>query len=61
MCCTDEEKARYNHDMLELMPSHIAPSFAYNERAKDHYAAYNKPGCVQGERHSADDATDCWV
>lgn len=28
------------------MPSHVAPSFAYNEKTKDHYAAFNKPGAV---------------
>ena len=46
MCCTDEEKAKYNHDMLNIMPSHVSPSFAYNAKTKDHYAAFNKPGAV---------------
>ncbi len=44
MCCTDEQKAAYNHEMLNMMPTHISPSFAYNEKTKDHYAAFNKPG-----------------
>lgn len=46
MCCTDDERKRYHTQLLEIMPTHIAPSFAYNERTKDHYAAYNKPGAV---------------
>lgn len=46
MCCTDEQKSNYNHDMLDIMPTHIAPSFAYDEKTKDYYAAFNKPGAV---------------
>lgn len=46
MCCTDEEKARYNKELLNLMPTHIAKSFEYDEKTKDHYAAFNKPGAV---------------
>ncbi len=26
MCCTDEEKARYNHELLNLMPTHVSVS-----------------------------------
>lgn len=46
MCCTDEQKARYDKELLSLVETHVAPSFAYNPRTKDHYAAYNKPGAV---------------
>eukprot|EP00197_Chlamydomonas_leiostraca_P011661 CAMPEP_0202878240 /NCGR_PEP_ID=MMETSP1391-20130828/31891_1 /ASSEMBLY_ACC=CAM_ASM_000867 /TAXON_ID=1034604 /ORGANISM="Chlamydomonas leiostraca, Strain SAG 11-49" /LENGTH=283 /DNA_ID=CAMNT_0049560401 /DNA_START=177 /DNA_END=1025 /DNA_ORIENTATION=- len=46
MCCTEDERKRYDQTLLNLMPTHVAPSFAYNERTKDHYAAYNKPGAV---------------
>lgn len=46
MCCTDEEKAKYNPDNLKVMPTHIAPSFAHNKKTDDYYAAFNKPGCV---------------
>lgn len=44
MCCTDEQKAKYNPAMLEILPSHISPSYAFNNKTKDNYAAFNKPG-----------------
>lgn len=34
MCCTDEERARYNEQLLTLMPTHVAKSYAYNEKTK---------------------------
>jgi hypothetical protein len=44
MCCKDEERQRYNQQLLNLMPTHVAPSFAI--RNEDNYAAYNKPGML---------------
>ncbi len=44
MCCTDEEKASYPKDMLTIMDTHVAPSFAFDKKTNDHYAAFNKPG-----------------
>ncbi|KAL6753820.1 peptidyl serine alpha-galactosyltransferase [Haematococcus lacustris] len=46
MCCTDEQRKRYNQQLLDLMATHVAPSFAINPRTGDNYAAYNKPGAV---------------
>ena len=46
MCCTDEEKASYPQDMLTIMDTHVAPSFAFDKKTNDHYAAFNKPGYV---------------
>ncbi|KXZ52846.1 hypothetical protein GPECTOR_8g229 [Gonium pectorale] len=46
MCCTDEERKRYNEQLLSIVQTHVAPSFARNEKTGDWYAAYNKPGAV---------------
>ncbi|EFJ40854.1 hypothetical protein VOLCADRAFT_121680 [Volvox carteri f. nagariensis] len=46
MCCTDEERKRYNEQLLSIVQTHVAPSFAHNEKTDDWYAAYNKPGAV---------------
>jgi hypothetical protein len=46
MCCTPEERAAYRNDMLGLVPTHVAPSFASDPRSGDEYAAYNKPGGI---------------
>ncbi|KAG2453606.1 hypothetical protein HYH02_001824 [Chlamydomonas schloesseri] len=46
MCCTDEERKRYNEQLLSIVQTHVAPSFAKNEKTGDFYAAYNKPGAV---------------
>jgi peptidyl serine alpha-galactosyltransferase len=46
MCCTPEEAAAYSPDLRQLVPTHVAPSFAHNQRTGDSYAAYNKPGAV---------------
>ncbi|KAG2499026.1 hypothetical protein HYH03_003211 [Edaphochlamys debaryana] len=46
MCCTDEERKRYNEQLLTIVKTHVAPSFAHNEKTNDFYAAYNKPGAV---------------
>jgi hypothetical protein len=38
MCCTPEEKEKYlseRKEMLELMDTHIAPSFTVHPRTKD--------------------------
>lgn len=32
MCCTTEERKRYNDQLLSLMPTRIAPSYATNPR-----------------------------
>ena len=34
MVCTDEERQRYDQTLLELMDTHIAKSYAYNEKTK---------------------------
>lgn len=36
MCCTDEERARYNQQLLEIVQTHVAPSFARNEKHNDY-------------------------
>eukprot|EP00798_Chlamydomonas_sp_ICE-L_P000919 gene919-5221_t len=46
MCCTEKEKAHYPHDMLTIMDTHVAPSFAHNEETNDNYPPFNKPGAV---------------
>lgn len=46
MCCTENERKRYDHELLNLMPTHVAPSFAHNPKTNDDYAAFNKPGAV---------------
>ncbi|GFR43751.1 hypothetical protein Agub_g4863 [Astrephomene gubernaculifera] len=46
MCCTEEERKRYNEQLLSIVETHVAHSFARNERTNDYYAAYNKPGAV---------------
>lgn len=44
MCCTDEEKARYNQQLLSIVDTHIAPSFAKNVKTNDFYAACKSCG-----------------
>lgn len=46
MCCTKEEAAAYKKDMLGVVKTHVAPSFAVHPRTGDAYAAYNKPEAV---------------
>lgn len=46
MCCTKEEAAAYRKDMLSVVKTHVAPSFADHPRTHDQYAAYNKPEAV---------------
>jgi hypothetical protein len=46
MCCTKEEAAAYKKDMLSVVKTHVAPSFAVHPRTGDAYAAYNKPEAV---------------
>lgn len=46
MCCSEDEKKKYPKEMLEIMNTHIAPSFTIHPRTGDHYAAYNKPEAV---------------
>jgi hypothetical protein len=60
MCCTPEERAAYRPDMLGLVPTHVAPSFATNPATGDEYAAYNKPGGVIDWLKHAEPATE-WV
>jgi hypothetical protein len=63
MCCTPEEKAKYlkeRKEMLDLMDTHIAPSFTVHPRTKDIYAAYNKPEAVIDYMDHVDPAED-WM
>jgi peptidyl serine alpha-galactosyltransferase len=46
MCCTEEERKKYNSEMLNMVETHIAPSYTVHPRTGDVYAAYNKPGAV---------------
>lgn len=46
MCCTPEEKAKYNQDLLKETDTHIAPSYTIHPVTHDNYAAYNKPEAV---------------
>ncbi|KAF6253042.1 hypothetical protein COO60DRAFT_1628374 [Scenedesmus sp. NREL 46B-D3] len=46
MCCTKDEAAAYNKDMLGVVKTHVAPSYAVHPRTGDAYAAYNKPEAV---------------
>jgi hypothetical protein len=47
MCCSEEDRLTYNKEMLGLVETHIAASFAVNPGDKDdYYVAYNKPGAV---------------
>lgn len=46
MCCTPEEATAYKKDMLSVVKTHIAPSFAVHPRTGDEYPAYNKPEAV---------------
>ncbi|KAF6262485.1 hypothetical protein COO60DRAFT_1675462 [Scenedesmus sp. NREL 46B-D3] len=46
MCCTKEEAAAYKKDMLGVVKTHVAPSYAVHPRTGDAYAAYNKPEAV---------------
>jgi hypothetical protein len=46
MCCTKAEAAAYKKDMLSVVKTHVAPSYAVHPRTGDAYAAYNKPEAV---------------
>lgn len=46
MCCTDEERAQIDSVLLNVLPTHVAKSYTWNERLKDYYQAYNKPGAL---------------
>ncbi len=39
MCCTDEERKRYNEQLLSIVKTHVAPSFAKNEKTGDFVSA----------------------
>lgn len=43
MSCTDEEAAAFDAAMLQIVPSHIAPSYAVHPKTQDPYTPYNKP------------------
>jgi hypothetical protein len=48
-CCTPEDKTTYlesRKGLLDLVSTHIAPSYAHHPRTGDDYAAYNKPAGV---------------
>eukprot|EP00879_Flechtneria_rotunda_P017349 GHRR01018175.1.p1 GENE.GHRR01018175.1~~GHRR01018175.1.p1 ORF type:complete len:350 (+),score=62.58 GHRR01018175.1:1082-2131(+) len=46
MCCTPDEARAYKKDMLSVVKTHIAPSYAVHPRTGDVYPAYNKPEAV---------------
>lgn len=46
MCCTPEEKAKYDAALQHEVDTWVAPSFTIHPVTKDHYAAYNKPEAV---------------
>eukprot|EP00882_Tetradesmus_deserticola_P020655 GHRQ01022317.1.p1 GENE.GHRQ01022317.1~~GHRQ01022317.1.p1 ORF type:complete len:275 (+),score=55.90 GHRQ01022317.1:116-940(+) len=46
MCCTKDEAAAYKKDMLGVVKTHVAPSYAVHPRTGDAYAPYNKPEAV---------------
>ncbi|KAG2499027.1 hypothetical protein HYH03_003212 [Edaphochlamys debaryana] len=46
MCCSEKDFKRYPKAILDLVPTHVAPSFTYNNKTNDWYVAYNKPGAV---------------
>lgn len=50
MCCTEAEAKSYRKEMLELVKTHIAPSFAVHPRTGDVYA---------GGQHSPQPTTVC--
>ncbi|KAI8477380.1 MAG: hypothetical protein J3K34DRAFT_398046 [Monoraphidium minutum] len=63
MCCTDDERDAYRErraDLLALVPTHIAPSYAVNAETGDSYPPYNKPGGVMHWLSRADPGAD-WV
>jgi len=46
MCCTPEEKAKYDTTLQREVETWVAPSFTIHPRTGDNYAAYNKPEAV---------------
>ena len=50
MCCTDAEAAAYRKEMLTIVKTHIAPSFAKHPRTGDEYAGLCVVLCVGGAR-----------
>lgn len=42
MCCTEEERKRYNEQLLSIVNTHVAPSFAKNEKTGDHVSVEPK-------------------
>ena len=46
MCCAPEERRAYGGEALDLVTTHVAPSFTVHPKTGDHYAAYNKPAGV---------------
>lgn len=46
MCCTEDQAKKYNKDMLNLVKTHIAPSYTVHPSTGDVYPAYNKPEAV---------------
>eukprot|EP00878_Enallax_costatus_P023272 GHUV01024743.1.p1 GENE.GHUV01024743.1~~GHUV01024743.1.p1 ORF type:complete len:564 (+),score=175.47 GHUV01024743.1:251-1942(+) len=44
--CNADDTKNYDKKMLDYVHTHMAPQYAYNEKLKDWYAAYNKPGAV---------------
>jgi hypothetical protein len=58
--CSPEETDKYGKVMMEVMPTFWARQYAYNQKIKDWYAAYNKPGAVVDFLERAP-AAETWV
>jgi peptidyl serine alpha-galactosyltransferase len=46
MCCSEDDRLTYNPELLGLVETHIAPSYASDPVTGDYYVPYNKPGAV---------------
>ncbi|KAL4546022.1 hypothetical protein Ndes2526B_g05135 [Nannochloris sp. 'desiccata'] len=46
MSCTPEEYALLSEESINVIPTHVAPSYTTHPRTGDVYSAYNKPVAV---------------
>lgn len=46
LSCTHEDLAKVPKEELELLPTHVTPSYTHHPRTGDVYSAYNKPVAV---------------
>ena len=44
-CCTDDQQLQFA-DILQVVATHVAPSYTYHPKTGDPYSAYNKPLAV---------------